>query len=160
MYTQEIACPSCGKLTIVNVPDLGQTITPCPHCKWKIIINVNSQGKVTSIEKRDPTCFVASAVYGSSEAPQVRKLQRLRDDVLLKHPIGRRLVRIYYTYSADIAAHLRNRHFLAKLVRYLLVSPIAAVAPRVCRLVLRQRVDPISPTDCNPRSDLWGKVEL
>lgn len=157
MYTQEIACPHCSKLTIVNVPDLGKTITPCPHCTWKIIIIVDSQGKVTSITGRappPPPCFVASVVYGSSEAPQVRKLQRLRDDVLLKHPIGKRLVRIYYIYSANIAAYLRNHHFLAKLVRYLLVSPLAAVAPSVCRVILRQRVGPISPTDCNPRSDL------
>lgn len=156
MYTQEIVCPSCRKLTIVNVPDSGGTLTPCSKCDRKIWIGIDSQGKVGRIElqPKGPPCFVASVVYGSSEAPQVRKLQRLRDDVLLKHPIGKRLVRIYYTYSADIAAHLRNRHFLAKLVRYLLVSPIAAVAPSVCRLLLRQRVDPIGPTDCNHRSDL------
>ncbi len=137
MHTQEIVCPNCGKLTIVNVPDSGGgTTTPCIKCSRRIWIGIDSQGKVRSIEtQKEPEhrfCFVASVVYGSSEAPQVRQLQRLRDDVLLKHPIGMRLVRIYYTYSAHIAAHLRNRHFLAKLVRYLLVSPIAAVCTKAC----------------------------
>ncbi len=34
MYTQEVICPHCGKMTMVNVGDAkGSVSTPCQECK-------------------------------------------------------------------------------------------------------------------------------
>lgn len=42
-------------------------------------------------------CFVATAVYGNSEAPQVQALRDFRDNILMEYPIGRRFVDFYYS---------------------------------------------------------------
>ena len=55
MYTQEIICPYCGKMTIVNVADTaGKTITPCQRfwCKQKIIVITDNEGKVVTVKKK------------------------------------------------------------------------------------------------------------
>lgn len=49
-------------------------------------------------------CFIATAVYGSAEAPQVRELREFRDNVLNKTGIGRKAVDLYYSGCGKKAA--------------------------------------------------------
>jgi len=49
------------------------------------------------IEEIDTQCFVATAVYGNPEAPQVNALRAFRDDVLNQNPLGRLLTYFYYS---------------------------------------------------------------
>ena len=44
-------------------------------------------------------CYVATAVYGSYDCPQVWTLRRFRDDTLAETWYGRAFVRAYYTIS-------------------------------------------------------------
>lgn len=44
-------------------------------------------------------CYIATAVYGSYDCPQVWTLRRYRDDVLGKNVFGRLFIRIYYAVS-------------------------------------------------------------
>ncbi|MBQ3756907.1 MAG: hypothetical protein II873_07325 [Oscillospiraceae bacterium] len=44
-------------------------------------------------------CYVATAVYGSYDCPQVWTLRRYRDDVLAKSWYGRAFIRTYYAVS-------------------------------------------------------------
>jgi len=44
-------------------------------------------------------CYVATAIYGSYNCPQVWTLRRFRDDVLGKSWYGRMFIRVYYTSS-------------------------------------------------------------
>src|SRR3989338_9482327 len=44
----------------------------------------------------DQDCFVATAVYGDREAPEVQALRRFRDEVLMDSPFGRACVDFYY----------------------------------------------------------------
>lgn len=44
-------------------------------------------------------CYVATAVYGSYDCPQVWTLRRFRDDQLAATPPGRAFIRLYYTVS-------------------------------------------------------------
>ena len=44
-------------------------------------------------------CYIATAVYGSYDCPQVWTLRRYRDDVLGKNIFGRLFIRIYYAIS-------------------------------------------------------------
>lgn len=44
-------------------------------------------------------CYVATAVYGSYDCPQVWTLRRYRDNVLGMSPYGRMFIRVYYAVS-------------------------------------------------------------
>lgn len=65
-------------------------------------------------------CYIATAVYGSYDAPEVLYLRQYRDDVLSKSVLGRVFIRAYYILSPPIAQHLENTHKLNNTVRKLL----------------------------------------
>lgn len=54
-------------------------------------------------EKSDSNCFVATAVYGSYEHPQVLKLRYFRDSTLRKSLLGRCFISFYYTVGPHLA---------------------------------------------------------
>lgn len=47
-------------------------------------------------------CYVATAVYGSYDCPQVWTLRRYRDDMLAKTWYGRAFIRTYYVVSPTL----------------------------------------------------------
>lgn len=63
-------------------------------------------------------CFIATAVYGNYNAPQVIMLSEYRDQVLLKTFAGRLFVRFYYSISPTIATWLRKTKRLSALIRW------------------------------------------
>jgi len=65
-------------------------------------------------------CYIATAVYGSYDAPQVLVLRRFRDEVLSKSLPGRAFIRTYYKVSPPAARHLENAGRMNRLVRYIL----------------------------------------
>lgn len=50
-------------------------------------------------------CYIATAVYGSYEAPQVRTLRQFRDQRLQPTRVGRAFIRTYYQFSPTLAKH-------------------------------------------------------
>lgn len=44
-------------------------------------------------------CYIATAVYGSKDCPQVVALRRFRDRKLMQNAFGRAFVRLYYRFS-------------------------------------------------------------
>ena len=42
-------------------------------------------------------CFIATAVYGDSNAPEVHVLRDFRDEILMNNFFGRKLVDVYYS---------------------------------------------------------------
>lgn len=62
-------------------------------------------------------CYIATAVYGSYDAPQVLTLRRFRDQQLKKTALGRLFIRVYYRLSPPAAARLRNARHVNRLVR-------------------------------------------
>ena len=62
-------------------------------------------------------CYIATAVYGSYDAPQVLTLRRFRDERLKKTALGRLFIRVYYRLSPPAAAWLRNARHVNRLVR-------------------------------------------
>ncbi len=50
----------------------------------------------------DDGCYVATAVYGSYDCPQVWTLRRFRDDTLAKTWYGRAFIRLYYAISPTL----------------------------------------------------------
>jgi hypothetical protein len=83
-------------------------------------------------------CFVATAAYGSSLAPEVDRFRVFRDAVLLRRRLGRLFVRAYYALSPPAAAVVRRsayfrrtaRIFLSVIARRLRVSRASLQALR------------------------------
>jgi hypothetical protein len=69
-------------------------------------------------EGRGP-CWIASAVYGVND-PRTNELRDFRDEVLMRNPVGRLLVRGYYRASPPVARALARRPRLAYAVSRML----------------------------------------
>ena len=70
--------------------------------------------------KKKEGCYIATAVYGSYDAPEVRTLRRFRDETLKKSAAGRTFIRVYYRFSPPIAQRLKNATKVNRLVRRML----------------------------------------
>jgi hypothetical protein len=71
------------------------------------------------------SCFIATAVYGSYDAPQVITLRYFRDKKLMPHRVGRLFVATYYQLSPPLAKGLKTSPFFAAPVRYILNKFVA-----------------------------------
>ena len=55
-------------------------------------------------------CFIATAVYGDINAPQVHTLRQFRDNVLLRSRFGTKAVQLYYGGTGEkLATLIRNK---------------------------------------------------
>lgn len=59
--------------------------------------------------KKSGGCYIATAVYGSYDCPEVWILRRFRDDVLAKTVFGRAFIRAYYAISPSIVKRYSKR---------------------------------------------------
>lgn len=68
-------------------------------------------------QKRDGggCCYVATAVYGSYDCPQVWTLRRYRDETLAKTWYGRAFIRTYYAISPTIVKLFGHTQWFQKL---------------------------------------------
>jgi hypothetical protein len=60
--------------------------------------------------KSEDACFVATAVYGDSYAPQVNALREFRDDVLMNNAPGRAFIHFYYSGAGKKTADWISRY--------------------------------------------------
>ncbi len=92
----------------------------------KGIREMSSPKKATqSTEKKTVGgCFVATAVYGSSIAPEVIIFRRFRDDVLLGSAPGRIGINLYYRVSPPLASFISKSPFLRVITNFVLLRPI------------------------------------
>lgn len=65
-------------------------------------------------------CYVATAVYGSYDCPEVWTLRRYRDYSLSKTHFGRVLVRVYYAISPTLVKWWGNSNLFKKIGRHYL----------------------------------------
>jgi len=72
-------------------------------------------------------CFLATAAYGAAWVTQVQALRWFRDAYLKASPIGRDLVRFYYSYSPPLARVVQHQPLLRGMVR-VVVQPLAEMA--------------------------------
>ena len=61
--------------------------------------NYSSNSDQSTSSKRSGGCYIATAVYGSYDCPQVWTLRRYRDMSLAKNFYGRAFIKIYYALS-------------------------------------------------------------
>ena len=67
-------------------------------------------------------CYIATAVYGSYDCPEVWTLRRFRDEVLRASVLGRLFIRGYYAVSPGLAKHLGSKPLFQKPVKMALDS--------------------------------------
>jgi hypothetical protein len=72
-----------------------------------------------------PSCFIATAAYGSPLHPYVRILRDFRDKYLMLNKFGRALIKIYYKYSPFLANFIANHKSLRAVVRIILLPLVA-----------------------------------
>lgn len=65
-------------------------------------------------------CYIATAVYGSYNAPEVIVLRHFRDCNLRKSLYGRSFIKLYYFISPTVARWLKDAIYLNKAVRSIL----------------------------------------
>lgn len=70
--------------------------------------------------KSSGACYIATAVYGSYDAPPVMTLRRFRDEALAPSAVGRWFIRGYYALSPSLASHFSSGHPMNALGRRLL----------------------------------------
>ena len=68
-------------------------------------------------EDPPPSCFIATAAYGSAMAPEVELLRAFRDRRLLTHAPGRAFVGFYYRHSPTFADAIRENDAARTAVR-------------------------------------------
>lgn len=68
----------------------------------------------TKTQKSD-ACYVATAVYGSYDCPQVWTLRRFRDNILAQTWYGRTFIQAYYAISPSLVKRFGNTEWFRKL---------------------------------------------
>ena len=81
----------------------------------------NSRRSSTSGNSSDG-CYIATAVYGSYDCPEVWTLRRFRDEVLRASVLGRLFIRSYYAVSPGLVRHLGSKPLFQKPVKMALDS--------------------------------------
>jgi uncharacterized repeat protein (TIGR02543 family) len=75
-------------------------------------------------------CFIATACYGTPMAEEVKTLCAFRDQYLLTNPIGKALVKIYYSNSSRIADFIRDKEYLKAGLRECL-KPVVKIMSQI-----------------------------
>lgn len=80
--------------------------------------------------KKGGGCYVATAVYGSYDSPEVKVLRRYRDEVMVKSGPARAFIRTYYLVSPPMARCLRDAGTADRLVMQILDRLVKTVGSR------------------------------
>lgn len=87
--------------------------------------SVNFEKFSTVPEKNSGGCYVATAVYGSYDCPQVWTLRRYRDYTLSETWYGRTFIKIYYVISPTIVKWFGHTEWFKKMWKNKLDSMVA-----------------------------------
>ena len=100
-----VTCSHCGKKMIPRIITASGSLSKsvCPFCG--------------GTHKDFSACFIASEVYGDTNAPEVVALRQFRDQNLRPRFFGRVFIAIYYRFSPYVARFLVNRPTLATSVK-------------------------------------------
>ena len=85
-------------------------------------------------------CYIATAVYGSYDCPEVWTLRRFRDERLARHGAGRAFIRIYYALSPALVRRFGSTGWFRAFWR-----------ARLDRLVRRLQADGLADTPYRDR---------
>lgn len=80
----------------------------------------STENKKSESNEKSEGCYIATAVYGGYDQPQVLVLRKFRDEVLKKNLFGRIFIKIYYALSPKAAEKLKNHKWINGKVKCIL----------------------------------------
>jgi hypothetical protein len=87
----------------------------CGSCNWQNYIK-----KTFFKAQSTKSCFIATAVYGNYNAPEVIILRQFRDNYLVKKLVTSMLVSLYYRFSPPMANYVSKHNKIKCTTRQLL----------------------------------------
>lgn len=87
---------------------------------------VTEESLVSGMDASVIGCFIATAAFGHYDEKNVMLLRHFRDEALLGHPLGEKLVALYYRYSPPLAEKIAQSPFLRMTAAILLMPFIGA----------------------------------
>ena len=75
-----------------------------------------------------PTCYIATAAFGTELEDKTDILRSFRDEYLLTNAAGKAFVAAYYKYSPPLAHYIAERDWMKTLVRILLLPVIGLLS--------------------------------
>ena len=122
-------CPSCG--AAVYSPFINR-VEKCAHCNQSWVVEkdglrVATKDEIASRQSSAPRrgssaprstgtgCYIATAVYGSYDCPQVWTLRRYRDYTLAASWHGRLFINAYYAISPMLVRWFGNTKWFVSL---------------------------------------------
>ena len=115
--TTTTATPPKATTTPKTTPSATNNTTPS---KPASTTTTNSSSTNQSAPAKKEGCYIATAVYGSYDVPEVMTLRRFRDETLRNSVLGRWFIRVYYRLSPPIANRLKNATRINRFVRRIL----------------------------------------
>jgi len=91
------------------------------------IQNEPSRAQSTSKSSSSGGCYIATAVYGSYDCPEVWVLRRYRDNRLQRNALGRLFVKVYYAVSPTLVKWFGKKAWFTSLWRAFLDNKVSSL---------------------------------
>ncbi len=98
-----------------------------------VTITMDSDKSITAQFDKTSLCFIASAAYGKTSHPHVEILRDFRDQYLMSHAAGRKIVDLYYRFSPAVAGFI-SQHLVLRLAARIHLVPVVALSFTALRL--------------------------
>lgn len=95
--------------------DTGVLLESCVHIYALLLMFYGQVKSKLKNNKSEGACYVATAVYGSYDCPQVWTLRRYRDYTLAETWYGRAFIKTYYAISPRIVKWFGNTEWFKKM---------------------------------------------
>ena len=82
------------------------------------VAHINDISVVQSEKSSSSSCFIATAAYSTSIHPDLDTFRSFRDEKLLPHPLGAKLVSLYYKISPSLARAINEQPAIKKLLKH------------------------------------------
>lgn len=92
------------------VQKYGENFQICPKCN-----NIFNPSQFNP--SQSSVCFVATAIFGSYDAPEVIKLRFFRDHYLSRGIAGHSFIALYYKIGPSLASFVKKRPVLKQLLK-------------------------------------------
>jgi hypothetical protein len=109
---------SLGKLAVLA--QIKETYNQLPSGLRSLDLEKYSSLQEHVGEKKSEGCFIATAIYGDKNEPQVQLLRIWRDEVLHTTPLGRCLSKLYYFVGPHLAWFVERGLLPSRFIKSLL----------------------------------------
>lgn len=111
-----------GIIDTTGIPTDENNDSECysPDASVQLNCHVAVPDTVLALLEDNPDCFIATASFGSPDAPKVLDFREFRNQFLHPTWVGQKVIRFYYQNSPPIAKWIRNHPASKPVVRALL----------------------------------------